>query len=90
VPEKEHRRDGADPVPVRREDAVLMRRAGPAQQFQPSMVGRKEAEPRHPCRHFASGKEEILAAVGESLQVEPDPEYCREVDRDDGEIHWRE
>ena len=62
--EEEHGGDGADPVPVRGEDAVLVGGAGPAHQFERAEVGRDEAEARDPGGHFAAGHEELFAGVG--------------------------
>ncbi len=84
--EEEHRGDGADPVPVRGEDAVLIGRAGPAHQFERAEVGGDEAEAGDPGGHFAAGHEELFAGVGGALQVEADEDDDGEVDRDDEDV----
>ena len=79
--EEEHRRDGADPVPVRGQDAVLVGRAGPAHQLERAQVGGDEAEARDPGRHLTAGEEEVLAGVGLALGVKADEDHQREVKR---------
>ena len=84
--QEHHGGDGADPIPVRGQDAVLIGRAGPAQQFERSEIGGEKAQACDPGGHFAAGHEEILAAFGEALQVEADGENGEEIDRDDRQI----
>ena len=84
--QEEHGGDGADPIPVRGQDAVLIRRSGPAHQLQRAEVGRNEAQARDPRGHLAAGHEELFAGVGLALQVEADPDHHHEVDRDNGDI----
>ena len=62
--EEEHGGDGADPVPVGGEDAVLVGGAGPAHELERAEVGGDEAEAGDPCGHFAAGHEELFAGVG--------------------------
>ena len=73
--EEEHGGNGADPVPVRGQDAVLVGRAGPAHQFQRAQVGGNKAQARDPGGHFAPGHEELFAGVGAALEVEADPDH---------------
>ena len=84
--EKEHGGDGADPIPVRGENAVLIGRAGPAHQFQRTQIGGDKAQARDPGGHLAAGHEELFAGVRLLLEVEADPDDHREVDGDDGDI----
>ena len=72
--EEDHGGNGADPVPVRGEDAVLVGGAGPAHQFQRAQVGRNKAQARDPGGHFAPGHEELFAGVRAALEVEADPD----------------
>ena len=85
--EEEHRRDGADPVPVRRQNAVLVGRAGPAHQLQRAQVGRDEAEAGDPRRHLAAGEEELLAGVGLALHIKADEDHQREIKRQNQNIY---
>src|SRR5690348_9445308 len=52
--EEEHGGDGGDPVGVRGEDAVLVRRGGPAHQLESAEIGGEEAEAGDPGRHLAA------------------------------------
>ena len=88
--EEEHGWDGADPVPVRGEDAVLVGRSGPAHQLQRAEVGGDEAEARDPGGHFAPGEEELLAGVGGALHVKADEEHHGEVEQKDCDVDRRE
>ena len=64
--EEQHGGDGADPIPVRGQDAVLIGGRGPAHQFQRAEVGGEEAQPGDPGRHLAAGQEEVLAGLRRS------------------------
>ena len=66
--EEKHRGNGADPIPVGGQDAVLIRGGGPAHQFERAQIGGQETEARDPGGHVAAGQEEFLAGVGESLR----------------------
>ena len=88
--EEQHRGDRADPIPVRGEDAVLIRRARPAEQFERTKIRGEEAEARDPGRHLAAGEEKIFAAFGESSEVKSDGEHHGEVDDDDRHIDGAE
>jgi hypothetical protein len=83
-------RDRADPVPVRGQDAVLIRCGGPTHQLQGAEIGGNETEPGNPGCHLAARQEEVFAALREALQVEADAEDRDEVDDDDGEVHGAE
>ena len=65
--EEQHRGNSADPVPMSRQNAVLIRRTRPAHQFQSAQIRGEKTEPRHPCRHFAAGHEKIFARVRAAL-----------------------
>ena len=88
--EEQHCGDGADPIPVRGQNAVLIGRSGPAHQFQRAQVCRQEAQSRDPGGHFASGHEEVFAGVGLALQVKADGQYQREVENDNDHVYRRE
>ena len=81
--EKDHCRDGADPIPVRRHDAVFVGVARPAEQLQRAEIGGNKGQPGDPCRHFAARQEKFLARIREMLQVKSDAENKGEVNRDD-------
>jgi hypothetical protein len=88
--EEQHGRDGADPVPVRREDSVLIGRRGPAHEFEGAQICGKKAEAGDPRRHFATGEEEILARVGAAFQVEADGQHQHEIKDHNHQIHRRQ
>ena len=73
--EEQHRGDRADPIPVRRQNAVLIGRRRPAHQFERAEIGRQKAEARDPGGHLPPGQEEIFAGVGLALQVETDGQH---------------
>ena len=79
MPEEEHGGNGADPIPVRRQNAVLIGRCGPAHEFERAQVGGEEAQAGDPGRHLASGQEEIFAGLGESLEIEADAQDGHEI-----------
>jgi len=83
---EEHRRDGTDPVPVRGQNAVLVRRSSPAHEFEGAEVGADEAEAGDPGGHFAPGEEKLFAGVGRALDVEPDEDDQREVQDEDQDV----
>src|SRR5450432_36072 len=85
--EEEHRRDGADPIPVSREDAVLISGAGPAHEFERAEVSGKEAESGDPRGHLAAGQEEVFTGFGKALQVKADAEDGDEIESDDGDVY---
>ena len=87
--QEEHGRDGADPVPVGRQDAVLVGRAGPAHQLERAQVGRQEAQAGDPGRHLAAGQEEVFAGLGLPLQVPADAQHHGEVGDDDHQVGER-
>jgi hypothetical protein len=88
--EEEHSGDGADPVPVGGEDAVLVGCAGPAHELEGAEVCGDEAETGDPCGHLAAGEEELFAGVGGALHVEADEDDHREVEAEDGVVDRRE
>ena len=85
-PEDDHGGNGADPIPVHRQNAVLIGRRGPAHEFERTQVGGEETEAGHPSRHLASREEEIFAGLSEPLEVEADSEDGHEIQDDDGEV----
>ena len=62
--QEEHGGDGADPIPVRGQNAVLVGRAGPAHEFQRAQIGGDKAQAGDPGGHLAPGHEELFAGVG--------------------------
>ncbi len=86
-PEEQDGRDRADPVPMRRQDAVLIGGSRPAHQFQGAKVSGNKAEARHPGRHFPACQEKTLATLRIALQVEANPQDHREVNADDQQVH---
>ena len=84
--QEEHGRNGADPVPVRGQNAVLISRARPAHQLQRAEVGGDEAQAGDPGGHLAPGHEELFAGVGAALEIEADPDHHPEVDGDHGDV----
>ena len=84
--QEEHRGHGANPVPVRREQAVLVRRSGPAHQLERSHVGGKKADPGNPRRHLATRQEEVRAGVGLVLEQKTHAKDSSEVDDDDKDV----
>jgi hypothetical protein len=87
--EEQHGRDGSDPIPVGREDAVLVGRTGPAEQLERTEVGGNEAQTRDPCGHLAAGQEELFAGVGGPLHVEADERDDEEVEDQDEDVDRR-
>ena len=85
--EEQHRRDCSDPIPVSRQNAVLICRAGPTHQFQRAEIGGKETEPRDPGSHFSSGHEKIFARIRPLLQVEADSKHQSEIENNDDQIN---
>jgi len=77
----------ADPIPVCRQNSVLICRARPAHQLQRAKVRRKKAQSRDPGRHFAPGHEEIFAGVGLTTKIEANAENQREIEDDDDHVH---
>ncbi len=84
--QEQHRRNGADPIPVGRQNAVLVGRSRPAHQFERAQIGGEKAEAGHPGRHLAPGHEEIFAGVRAPAQVEADGQNQREVESNDDDI----
>ena len=90
--EEQHRRDGADPIPVRRQDSVLIGGGRPAHQFERAEVGREEAEAGNPGRHLAAGHEEVFAGARLAFQVPADGQYQGKIESDNhhvdgGQVH---
>ena len=85
--QEQHRWNGADPIPVRRQDAVLISGSGPAHQFESPQIGGEKAETSHPCRHLAAGHKEIFAGIRPTLQIESDGQNQKEIERDNHHIH---
>ncbi len=73
--EKQHRRDGPNPVPVSCEHSVLVGSSGPSHQLQRAEIRRDEAESRDPGSHLAAGQEKLFACPGRPLHIKADEEY---------------
>jgi hypothetical protein len=84
--QEQHRRNGPDPVPVRRQDSVLIRRRGPTHQLQRAEIGGQKAQARHPRGHLAPGQEKLLAGFGTAFQIETDRQDETEINDDDDQI----
>ena len=84
--EEKHRGDGADPIPMRGKDAVLVGGPGPAHQFQRAKIRGDEAKARDPRRHLATREKEFFACVRRSLDVEADEDHQGEIDHQDQDI----
>ena len=85
--EKEHGRNGADPIPMRRQDSVLIGGGRPAHQFERAEIRGKEAEAGDPGRHFAAGEEEIFAGIGTALEVKADRQNEHKIKDDDNQVN---
>ena len=85
--EKKHGRNGADPIPVRGQDAVLIGGGRPTHQFERTQIRGKEAKAGDPCRHFAAGEEEILAGVRAALQIKANRQNEDKIEDDDYEVN---
>ncbi len=85
--EEEHGGNGADPIPVRGEDAVLIGGAGPAHQFEGAEIRGEETKAGDPGGHFATRHEEVFAGVRALLQIETNSENQDEVKDNDGQIN---
>ena len=88
--EEQHRRNRADPVPVRGQHAVLISRSRPAQQFERAQVGGDETQAGHPGPHALTSKEEVIARPNPALQVHSNSQHQREVQTYDKQIGWRQ
>ena len=77
--EKKHGGDGADPIPMRGQHAVLISGGRPAQQFQRAQVRGDEAQAGYPRAYAFTCEEEVVAGADAALQVHPDPQHQREV-----------
>ena len=88
--EEQHRRNGADPVPMRGQNAVLIGRTRPAHQLERAEIGGEKTQSRDPGGHLAARHEKIFAGVGSATQIETDGQYQREIENDDGKIDRRQ
>ena len=85
--EKQHRRDCADPIPVRCQDSILIGRRRPPHEFERAQIGGQEAQAGNPGRHLAAGHEEVFARAGLAFQVPPNGQYEGKIERDNHHIH---
>ncbi len=81
--DEHHRRDGADPVEMRRRDAVLRAAGAHPDHFLGAEVGGDEGEAGDPGRNRPARQEEIGAGARLKLQQHADAEHEPEVDDDE-------
>ena len=88
-----HGRDGADPVEVAGEDAVLGARGAHADDLLRAQVGGDEGQPADPGGDGAPGQEEVAGGLHVALEGETDAQHKGEVDQHDepvdvGKVGW--
>ena len=81
--DEDHGRDGADPVEVAGDDAVLGAGGAHADDFLGAEVGGDEGEAADPGGNGASGEEEVVAGAHVALEGEADAQHEDEVDQHD-------
>src|SRR5438552_178228 len=86
--EKHHRRNRANPIPVRGKNAVLIGGTRPAQQLERAKVRRDESQAGDPRGHLAAGQKEIFAGLCESLQIKADSQNQKEIESDDDKVDF--
>ena len=90
--EEDHGGDGADPVEVAGDDAVLGAGGAHADHFLRAEVGGDEGQAADPGRDGAAGEEEVVGGAHVALEGEADAEDKDEVEQhdepvDEGEVH---
>ena len=85
--QEQHRRDGADPIPMRRQNAVLVGRTRPAHQFERPQIGREKTQACHPRRHLPPCHEKVFAGIGSSPQIKANPQHQSKVESNNDHIH---
>ncbi len=81
--QEDHRRDGADPVPVHDGDAVLRAGGGHAEDLGGAQVGGDEGQAGDPGGQRAAGEEEVETGLDARPRGEADAQDDGEVDRQD-------
>ncbi len=81
--DEDHGRDGADPVEVAGDDAVLGAGGAHADDFLRAEVGGDEGQAADPGGDRAAGEEEVVAGAHVALEREADAEHEDEVDQHD-------
>ena len=81
--DEHHRRDRAEPVKMRGQNAVFRAGGGHADDFLGAQIGAHEGQTADPQRHRASGEKELLAVLRLSAEHEPDAQHEREVEDHD-------
>jgi len=90
--DEDHGGDGADPVEVAGDDAVLRAGGSHADDFLGAEVGGDEGQAADPGWDGAAGEEEVVAGAHVALEGEADAQHKDKVDQhdepvDDGKIH---
>jgi hypothetical protein len=88
--EKQHRWNGADPIPMSCENAVLIGGARPAHKFERTQIRREETQAGYPCGHLPTRHEEIFASVRPPFQVDPNGQHQPKIENDNGNVDGRE
>ena len=83
-PQKDHGRDGAEPVEVAGRDAILRSAGSHADQFESAQVGGDEGQAGDPRRDGAPRQEEVGAGLHVTLQRETDSHHKCHVNQHDG------
>ncbi|SPF39816.1 hypothetical protein SBA4_2420012 [Candidatus Sulfopaludibacter sp. SbA4] len=89
--EEAHEQDcgnGADPVEVRRHDAVFGARGRHADEFLRAQVGRDEGQAGDPYRNAVAGEKEIAAGGDFLAKPPPDAQDKGEIKKQDEIINW--
>ena len=85
--EKQHGWNGANPIPVRRQNAILIGRCRPPHKFERAQVGSQKTQTCDPGGHLASRQEKVFAGLRESLQVAADSQDGTKIENNDRVIH---
>ena len=90
--DEDHGGNGADPVEVAGDDAVLGAGGAHADDFLGAEVGGDKGKSADPGRDGAPGEKEVVAGAHVALQGKANPQHKDEVDQhdqpvDDGKIH---
>ncbi len=84
--DEDHGRDGAQPIEVRRGDAVLGARGAHADDFLSPQVGRDEGQAADPGGDRPTREEEVGAALGAPRRQQAYGEHKDDVDSQDGPV----
>ncbi len=86
---EEHRRNRANPIPVSRQDSILIRHA-PAHPINSSEPRLAKTQSCYPSGHLSPGKKELLARCRSSLHVKADEDYKDKVEDENHDIDGRQ